>query len=288
LFVNNNRIIIKLNLLLSILFINIIMQYKDFVRAMFDKHRGKMASKDIMKMAAKEWPSIRDGKMGKMSKMPKKGKARGGDLPGLGDISAGLEVANAAMPVVSGIADALGSLFGKHTETTIERATAQVPELSDAQKAAYIARLQGKGLKKMKKTRGSGMVAGSMGGNVGGSMVENETVSLPNKGGKLKKARKSRGAGMVAGSMGAGMVGGNVGGSMPKKMNYIPKETNVMSSFYQFDTLPTSNYAPSMSKGGAFVMPGSGHVIEPPVGQNPIGGGLFDTLSSLLPMAFMI
>jgi len=268
------------------------MQYKDFVREMFDKHRGKMAAKDIMKMAAKEWPSVRDGKMSKMSKMPKKGKARGGALPGLGDISAGLAVANAALPVVAGVADALGSLFGKHTETTIERATAQVPELSDAQKAAYIARLQGKGLKKMKKTRGSGMVAGSMGGNVGGSMVENETVSLPNKGGnvggKLKKARESRGAGMVAGSMGAGMVGGNVGGAMPKKMNYIPKETNVMSSFYQFDTLPKSNYAPSMSKGGAFVMPGSDHVIDPPTGENPMGGGLFDTLGSLLPMAFMM
>lgn len=269
------------------------MQYKDFVRAMFDKHRGKMASKDIMKMAAKEWPSIRDGKMGKMgkmSKMPKKGKARGGALPGLGDISAGLEVANAAMPVVSGIADALGSLFGKHTETTIERATAQVPELSDAQKAAYIARLQGKGLKKMKKTRG-GNVGGDLYSDYDGKrgMVESETVSVPNKGGKLKKARKSRGAGMVAGSMGAGMVGGNVGGSMKKKMNYIPKETNVMSSFYQFDTLPKSNYAPrsNMSQGGAFIL-GNGHVIDPPSGENPMGGGLFDTLSSLVPMALMI
>jgi len=238
------------------------MQYKDFVREMFDKHRGKMAAKDIMKMAAKEWPAVRDGKMGKMSKMPKKGKARGGAL---GDISAGLEVANAAMPVVSGIADALGSLFGSHTEV--------VPA---------VRKLQGGGLKKMKKTRGSGMVAGSMGGNVGGSMGESETIVVPNKGGnvggKLKKTR------------GAGMVGGNVGGAMPKKMNYIPKETNVMSSFYQFDTLPKSNYAPSsnMSQGGAFVMPGSGHVIEPPSGENPMGGGLFDTLGSLLPMAFMM
>jgi hypothetical protein len=256
------------------------MQYKDFVREMFDKHRGKMAAKDIMKMAAKEWPAVRDGKMGKMSKMPKKGKARGGAFPGLGDISAGLEVANAAMPVVSGIADALGSLFGKHTETTVERATAQVPELSDAQKAAFLARLQGKGLKKMKKkTRGSGMVAGSMGGNVGGDLYSDDDGNKGgNVGGKLKKTR------------GAGMVGGNVGGSMPKKMNYIPKETNVMSSFYQFDTLPTSNYAPrsNMSKGGAFIMPGSGHVIDPPTGENPMGGGLFDTLGSLLPMAFMM
>jgi len=273
------------------------MQYKDFVREMFDKHRGKMAAKDIMKLAAKEWPSVRDGgkmsKMSKMSKMPKKGKARGGALPGLGDISAGLEVANAAMPVVAGVADALGSLFGKHTETTIERATAQVPELSDAQKAAFLARLQGKGLKKMKKTRG-GNVGGSMGGNVGGSM---DGSMGGNVGGKLKKVRKSRGAGMVAGSMGGnvggsmgGNVGGSMGGSMPKKMNYIPKETNVMSSFYQFDTLPTSNYAPrsNMSKGGAFIMPGSGHVIDPPTGENPMGGGLFDTLGSLLPMAFMM
>jgi hypothetical protein len=254
------------------------MQYKDFVREMFDKHRGKMAAKDIMKLAAKEWPVVRDGKMGKMSKMPKKGKARGGALsmPGLGDINSGIAVASAALPVISGVADALGSLFGGHTQTTIERATAQVPELTDAQKAAFLAKLQGKGLKKMKKTRG---------GNVG--MVESETVNIPNKGGNVGgKLKKSRGAGMVAGSM-----GGNVGGSMPKKMNYIPKENNVMSSFYQFDTLPKSNYAPTsnMLKGGAFIMPGSGHVIDPPTGQNPMsGGGLFDTLGSLMPLAFMI
>ena len=64
-----------------------------------------------------------------------------------------------------------------------------------------------------------------------------------------------------------------------------------MSSFYQFDTLPKSNYAPSsnMSQGGAFIMPGSGHVIDPPTGQNPMmGGDLFDTLGSLMPLAFMI
>jgi hypothetical protein len=258
------------------------MQYKDFVREMFDKHRGKMAAKDIMKMAAKEWPAVRDGKMGKMSK---KNKARGGALPGLGDISAGLAVANSALPIVAGVADALGSLFGSHTQTTVERATAQVPELTDAQKAAFLARLQqGKGLKKMKKTRG---------GNVD-NMVESETIGIPNKGGnvggKLKKARGGNVGGSMGGSMG-GNVGGSMGGSMPKKMNYIPKETNVMSSFYQFDTLPKSNYAPSsnMSKGGAFIMPGSGHVIDPPTGQNPMmGGGLFDTLTSLMPLAFMI
>ena len=73
------------------------MLYKDFVREMFDKHRGKMAAKDIMKLAAKEWPSVRDGgKMGKMSKMNKKGKSRGGG--GLGDITRGIAVANAALP----------------------------------------------------------------------------------------------------------------------------------------------------------------------------------------------
>ena len=260
------------------------MQYKDFVREMFDKHRGKMAAKDIMKLAAKEWPSVRDGKMGKMpkmgkmGKMPKKAKARGGALPGLGDISAGLAVANAALPVVSGIADAIGSLFG-HTETTVERETAKVPELTDAQKEAFLAKLQGKGLKKMKKTRG-GNVGGDLYSDDDGKrgMIESDTVVVPNKGGNVGgKLRKSRGAGMV-------------GGSMPKKMNYIPKETNVMSSFYQFDTLPKSNYAPrsNMSKGGAFMMP-DGRIIDPPTGQNPMmGGGLFDTLGSLMPLAFMI
>lgn len=68
------------------------MQYKDFVKSMFEKHRGKMAAKDIMKLAAHEWPAVRDsGKMPKMSKS-KKGKAgniTGGNETGgsiLGDI----------------------------------------------------------------------------------------------------------------------------------------------------------------------------------------------------------
>jgi hypothetical protein len=254
------------------------MLYKDFVREMFVKHRGKMAAKDIMKLAAEEWPAVRDGKMGKMgkmSKMPKKGKARGGALsmPGLGDINSAIAVGSAALPVISGVADALGSLFGGHTQTTIERATAQVPDLTDAQRAEILRKIQGKGLKKMKKTRG-GNVGGELYSDDDGKrgMVESATVNVPNKGGKLK----SRGAGMV-------------GGSMPKKMNYIPKETNVMSSFYQFDTLPKSNYAPrsNMSKGGAFIMPG-GNIIGPPHGEDPMGGGLFDTLGSLMPLAFMI
>jgi len=243
------------------------MLYKDFVREMFDKHRGKMAAKDIMKLAAKEWPSVRDGGK-KMGKMSKKGKSRGGALPSLGDINSGIAVASAALPVVSGIADALGSLFGGHTTTTIQQATARVPDMTDAQRAEILAKLQGRGLK-MKKSRG---------GNVGG---------------ELKKSR-SRGGNVGGGYVGGGYVGGAI---VPKRMvNYVPKETNVMSQFFQYDTLPKSNYAPS-ARGGAFVMPGSGHVIDPARGDDPMfggrvigpmsGGGLMDTLGSLVPLAFM-
>ena len=246
------------------------MLYKDFVREMFDKHRGKMPAKDIMKLAAKEWPSVRDGKMSKIGKMSKKGKSRGGALsmPGLGDINSGIAVASAALPVVSGIADALGSLFGSHTEV--------VPAVRKLQ--------QGQGLKKMKKSRG-GNVGGELYSDFDGkrNMVESATVNTPNMGGKLKKSR-SRG-----GNVGGGYVGGGyVGGAMvPNKrmVNFVPKETNVMSQFFQYDTLPKSNYAPS--RGGAFVMPGSGHVIDPAHGENPMGGGLMDTLGSLVPLAFM-
>ena len=46
------------------------MLYKEFVRSMFDKHRDTMAAKDIMKLAAKEWPAVRDG--GPMKKPMKK------------------------------------------------------------------------------------------------------------------------------------------------------------------------------------------------------------------------
>lgn len=258
------------------------MLYKDFVREMFDKHRGKMAAKDIMKLAAKEWPSVRDGGK-KMSKMSKKGKSRGGALS-MGDINSGIAVANAALPVVSGIADALGSLFG-HTTTTVQQATAKVPDLTgmtNDQINDMIAKLRGRGLKKMKKSRG-GNVGGELYSDFDGksNMVESATVNTPNKGGKLK----SRG-------------GGYVGGAMPKRMvNYVPKETNVMSQFFQYDTLPKSNYAPT--RGGAFVMPGSGHVIDPAHGEDPMfggrvigpmsmsGGGLMDTLGSLVPLAFM-
>jgi hypothetical protein len=42
-----------------------------------------------------------------------------------------------------------------------------------------------------------------------------------------------------------------------------------------------------MLKGGAFIMPG-GNIIGPAHGEDPmLGGGLMDTLGSLMPLAFM-
>jgi len=216
------------------------MQYKDFVREMFDKHRGKMSAKDIMKLAAQQWPSVRDGgktdsKVAGKSKKVK--KSRGGALPGLGDISAGLEIANAAMPVVQGLADSIGSLFSPKTSTVIERATAPVPKLSDEERAELVKRIQGRGM---------------VGGNVAGG---------------LKKQKKKTRGGNVGGGVVAGAM---VAGGMNRMKNTIPKSTNPLSTFYQFNTLPQSNYSPSMT--------------TPPGDVN--GGGLIDSISSLLPLAF--
>jgi len=71
------------------------MQYKDVVKAMFAKHSGKMAPKDIMKMAAAEYRKMKGTGQMHSKRMP-----RGGGV--IGDL---------ASPVV-GIADSLGSLFG--------------------------------------------------------------------------------------------------------------------------------------------------------------------------------
>jgi len=110
------------------------MQYKDVVKAMFAKHSGKMAPKDIMKMAAAEYR-----KMKGTGQMPRKRMSRGGGSSGglltTGDVMSSLGfgldeegkgmkkgrgkrmprgggvIGDIASPLV-GMADSLGSLFG--------------------------------------------------------------------------------------------------------------------------------------------------------------------------------
>ena len=67
--------------------------YKDFVKMMFDKYRGQMPPKDIMKMAAAEYKKMKMGK-------PAGKQAKGAGI--IGDVGAPL----------LGIADNVGSLFG--------------------------------------------------------------------------------------------------------------------------------------------------------------------------------
>jgi hypothetical protein len=65
-----------------------------------------------------------------------------------------MELANAAMPLVSGLAEGIGSLF-PHTETTIQQATVPVPNLTPAQKAKFLKRMQvGRGGKMNKQDKG--------------------------------------------------------------------------------------------------------------------------------------
>jgi len=77
------------------------MQYKDVVREMFAKHKGKPA-KDVMRMAAAEWQAIKAGKK------PTKGrKARGGAIDPLSIASS----VSSALPVVGDLVSGISDLF---------------------------------------------------------------------------------------------------------------------------------------------------------------------------------
>jgi hypothetical protein len=75
------------------------MQYKDVVREMFARHKGKPA-KEIMRMAAAEWQAIKAGKPHKMAGKMVSHKAKGAGL--FGDIGHGV--------------DSIASLFGMGLE----------------------------------------------------------------------------------------------------------------------------------------------------------------------------
>jgi hypothetical protein len=193
------------------------MMYKDFVREMFAKHKGKMTAKEIMKLAAEQWPAVRDG--GKMKSAPKKQMKRGGAL------------SKANKGIFSDIGNAISSV----------------------------------------------------------GAVMDPIVSLASgRGMKAKKASKPRGRGVVGGGpVGGGVSGGSILGDIlgfgleKGKMNVIPKNpTKKLSTFYQFETLPTSNYAPSLA--GGSLMGRDGKAMDP-----AHGAGLFDNILPLLPFAML-
>jgi len=77
------------------------MQYKDVVREMFARHKGKPA-KEVMRMAAAEWQAIKAGKK------PAKGrKTRGGAIDPLA-IASGV---SSALPVVGDLVSGISDLF---------------------------------------------------------------------------------------------------------------------------------------------------------------------------------
>jgi hypothetical protein len=190
------------------------MQYKDVVKAMFAKHSGKMAPKDIMKMAAAEYR-----KMKGTGQMHSKRMSRGGGV-----------ISDVANPIV-GMADSLGSLFGlgldegkgmkKTRGKRMPRGGGVIGDLASpvVNIADSLGSLFGLGLdegKGMKKTRGKRMPRG--GGVIGD--LANPVVGIADSLGSLfglgldegkgmmKKGRKrmSRGGYMSAGALSAGDI----------------------------------------------------------------------------------
>ena len=77
------------------------MQYKDVVREMFARHKGKPA-KDVMRMAAAQWQAIKAGK-----KPAKARKARGGAIDPM-SIASGV---SSALPIVGDLVSGISDLF---------------------------------------------------------------------------------------------------------------------------------------------------------------------------------
>jgi hypothetical protein len=119
------------------------MNYRDFVKENFHKLSADMKAKDKMKKIAEMW-RMHNVKT-QMPKKVKGGRVVGGGL--LDDVNDGMEIASAALPLVS-------SLF-PHTETTIQQATVPIPNLTPAQKTKFLKRMQvGRGGKMNKKDKG--------------------------------------------------------------------------------------------------------------------------------------
>jgi hypothetical protein len=153
------------------------MTYKDVVREMFKAHPNK-APKEVMRMAAAKWKSMKGGALSHSIK-----KSRGGGVSGGGIIG---DVGHTAV----GLADSLGSLFGLGLEGKKGR------------------RMPAKG----RKARGAGVSGGGVIGDVGHTAVDVADklgdlfgLGLQHKG-KMRKGRKTRGAGVSGGAADGGSL----------------------------------------------------------------------------------
>ena len=214
------------------------MQYKDFVREMFAKHKGKMPAKQIMKLAAQEWASVRDGK----KKMPKSKSVKGKGITA-GGITGG--------SILDDIGDVLG--FGLDKKKKMRKPRQQ---------------------RKKRDEKGSGLFGDLSGVLNTISSVVDPLVSIASGHGlqKNKQMKKVKAAGITGGAM----------EQKPKKLNKIPKETNPLSTFYQFDNLPASNFAmsqPNPPRGGMIMLDDDKKMVR--------GAGFFDNIMPLLPFALL-
>jgi hypothetical protein len=150
------------------------MAYKDVVREMFKQHPNK-PPKEVMRMAAAKWKSMKGSGVSAGSLTHSIKKSRGGGVSGGGIIG---DVGHTAV----GLADSLGSLFGLG--------------------------LQHKGkARKGRKVRGAGVI-----GDVGHTAVDVADklgdlfgLGLQHKG-KMRKGRKVRGAGVSGGAADGGSL----------------------------------------------------------------------------------
>ena len=160
------------------------MNYRDFVKENFHKLPADMKATEKMKKIGQMWRK-HTGK-NQMPKKMKGGRVVGGVVGGglLDDVNDGMEIANAAMPLVSGLAEGITSLF-PHTETTIQQATVPVPNLTPAQKSKF--------LKRMQTNRGGKMNKQDKGGNFFSENIL-PAMSFGLLGGEVKpKTKKMRG-----------------------------------------------------------------------------------------------
>jgi hypothetical protein len=178
------------------------MQYKDVVREMFKKHPNK-APKDVMRMAAAQWKTIKN-KGGALSHSIK--KTRGGGVSGgsiIGDVGHG----------AVDIADKLGDLFGlglQHKGKSRKGRKVRGAGVSGGgASGGSLLDLFGLGLD---NPRGGGVSGGSIIGDVGHGAVDVADklgdlfgLGLQHKG-KSRKGRKVRGAGVSGGGASGGSL----------------------------------------------------------------------------------
>lgn len=191
------------------------MQYKDVVRDMFAKHKGKPA-KEVMKMAAAEWQAIKGGKPHKMGKKMVSHKAKGGAFNPLA-IASGV---SSALPVVGSLVSGISDLFSSK------------PDPDKQLQRDYLLREYNR-------------IHGTRYG------VEGTHWNVPYGAGlrKMGKGRKARGGAVSAGSLSGGAVSaGNVA-----KVGHLASGLRGMGGSGHYKTLGSMNRprGGSVSGGGA-------------------------------------